>query len=105
MKKMVAMPTTPIRGKSSDGASLVFLANGFPDRLSADPESPFFCRVSLQKKPRVMFNGVEQPGNVTEYCVSEGWIKRTTNASRNATRRGRALAFKVRGVVEVLSKA
>lgn len=80
-----------------------YLDNGFPDRLCVDERSPYFCKVTLMKQPRVFFNGVEQPGNVEEYCVSEGWIRRVARGAKQV-RMGRRLAFKVQGVVEVKPK-
>lgn len=82
---------------------LKYLENGLPDRLCVDERSPYFCKVALMKQPRVFFNGVEQPGNVEEYCVSEGWIRRVARGAKQV-RFGRRLAFKVQGKVEVRTK-
>lgn len=79
-----------------------YLDNGFPDRLSVVPSSPFYCKVSLTRKPRILFNGIEQPGNVQEYCVSEGWIKRQVATAKGGRAGRKALAFKAYGVVDVL---
>ena len=76
------------------------LANGFPDRLSVDGNSPYFCKVSLMKKPEVYLNGVRQ-AKTTEYCVSEGWIRRAVGNKKAGPNGKKMLAFKVRGVVEV----
>ena len=43
-----------------------------PDRLSVDPESPFFD--PIYKRIGVRLNGIERLGDVQEYCMSEGWI-------------------------------
>ncbi|KAB0679325.1 DUF3297 family protein [Aureimonas leprariae] len=73
-----------------------------PDRLSADPESPFFDPDLLQRGVGVRFKGVEKT-NVEEYCVSEGWIR--VPAGNSKDRRGRPMTLKLKGPVEVWLKA
>lgn len=76
------------------------LPNGFPDRLSIDGASPYFCKVSLLKQPEIYFNGVKQ-SKVAEYCVSEGWVRRAVGNKKAGPNGKKVLAFKSFGVVEV----
>lgn len=68
-----------------------------PDRLAADPKSPFFNEAALQRGVGIRFNGVEK-NNVEEYCASEGWIR--VPAGRSRDRFGNPLVIKVSGKVE-----
>lgn len=68
-----------------------------PDRLSVDPDSPFFNQEVLGMDVGVRFNGQDKT-NVEEYCVSEGWIK--VAAGKTLDRRGKPLTIKLKGVVE-----
>jgi hypothetical protein len=68
-----------------------------PDRLSTDPESPFYDEALLRRGVGVRFKGVER-NNVEEYCVSEGWVRVTAGNARD--RHGRPLTIKVSGPVE-----
>jgi hypothetical protein len=68
-----------------------------PDRLAANPDSPYFDGALLERGVGVRFNGVEKT-NVEEYCVSEGWIRVAAGASRD--RHGQPLTLKLKGVVE-----
>ncbi len=72
-----------------------------PDRLAADPASPFFSGETLQRGVGVRFKGVEK-FNVEEYCVSEGWIR--VPVGKGVDRRGRPLLIKLTGDVEVWFK-
>lgn len=72
-----------------------------PDRLAADPASPFFSAETLQRGIGVRFKGVEK-FTVEEYCVSEGWIR--VPAGKAVDRRGRPLLIKLSGEVEVWFK-
>jgi hypothetical protein len=72
-----------------------------PDRLAADPDSPFFSGETLQRGVGVRFKGVEK-FNVEEYCVSEGWIR--VPVGKGVDRRGRPLLIKLTGDVEVWFK-
>ena len=45
-----------------------------PDRLSADPKSPYYDEALLERGVGVRFKGVEKT-NVEEYCVSEKWVR------------------------------
>ena len=47
-----------------------------PDRLSVDPNSPYYNADVLSRDVGIRFKGVEKT-NVEEYCVSEGWIRVT----------------------------
>ena len=68
-----------------------------PDRLSADPASPFHDEALLERGVGVRFKGVEKT-NVEEYCVSEGWVRLTVGNTMD--RSGRPMTVKLRGEVE-----
>jgi hypothetical protein len=68
-----------------------------PDRLSVNPDSPFYDAEVLERGVGVRFKGVEKT-NVDEYCVSEGWVRLTAGAARD--RRGQPMTIKLQGVVE-----
>jgi hypothetical protein len=68
-----------------------------PDRLSADPSSPFHDEATLERGVGVRFKGVEKT-NVEEYCVSEGWVRLTVGNTMD--RVGRPMTVKLRGAVE-----
>ena len=68
-----------------------------PDRLSSDPQSPFFDEAALRRGVGIRFKGAERT-NVEEYCVSEGWIR--VAVGRTLDRRGKPMTMKVNGSVE-----
>jgi len=68
-----------------------------PDRLSADPDSPFYDAELLTRGVGIRFKG-EEKTNVEEYCVSEGWVRLSVGAK--VDRRGKALTIKLSGPVE-----
>ena len=68
-----------------------------PDRLSNDPDSPHYDEALLERGIGIRFNGVEKT-NVSEYCVSEGWVRLI--AGKSVDRRGQPLTVKIRGTVE-----
>ncbi len=68
-----------------------------PDRLSANPDSPFYDAAALERGVGVRFKGVEKT-NVDEYCVSEGWVRLTAGVARD--RAGNAMTIKLQGAVE-----
>ena len=45
-----------------------------PDRLSTDPDSPYYDAELLARDIGIRFKGAEKT-NVEEYCVSEGWVR------------------------------
>jgi len=67
-----------------------------PDRLSADPTSPFYDEALLTRGVGVRFKGVDKT-NVEEYCVSEGWVRLAAGNSKD--RKGRPLTVKLKGEV------
>jgi hypothetical protein len=69
-----------------------------PDRLSADPKSPFYDEALLERGIGVRFKGVEKT-NVEEYCVSEKWVR--VAAGNTMARNGRPVTLKMQGEVEV----
>lgn len=69
-----------------------------PDRLSADPKSPFYDATLLEQGVGVRFKGAEKT-NVEEYCLSEGWIRVPAGAAKD--RRGNPMTLKLKGSVEV----
>jgi hypothetical protein len=68
-----------------------------PDRLSVNPDSPFYDADVLARDVGVRFKGAEKT-NVEEYCVSEGWIRVTAGAAKD--RHGNPLTIKLTGAVE-----
>jgi hypothetical protein len=68
-----------------------------PDRLSADPSSPFYNGDLLARGVGIRFKG-EEKTNVEEYCVSEGWVRLALGAK--VDRHGKALTIKLSGPVE-----
>jgi len=68
-----------------------------PDRLSTDPQSPFYDADVLSRNVGVRFRG-EDKTNVDEYCVSEGWVRLAVGDKRD--RRGKQLTIKLTGDVE-----
>ena len=73
------------------------VSDQLPDRLSADPKSPYYNEELLARDVGIRFKGVEKT-NVEEYCVSEGWVRVTAGAAKD--RHGNPLTIKVHGPVE-----
>lgn len=68
-----------------------------PDRLSVDPDSPYYNEALLSAGVGIRFNGTEKT-NVEEYCISEGWVR--VAAGKALDRRGKPLTIKLKGTVE-----
>lgn len=73
-----------------------------PDRLSIDPRSPFFDDEVLERGVGILFNGRERE-DVSEYCVSEGWIR--VPAGKSKDRFGQPITIKLKGTVEPFLRA
>jgi hypothetical protein len=73
------------------------MSDQLPDRLSTDPESPYYDAEVLARNVGVRFKG-EDKTNVDEYCVSEGWVRLAVGNSRD--RKGKPLTIKLSGPVE-----
>jgi len=72
-----------------------------PDHLAIDPRSPHHVREVLEHDIGILFNGKER-FNVTEYCISEGWVK--VPAGKTLDRKGNPLTIKLKGKVEAFYK-
>ena len=72
-----------------------------PDHLANDPRSPHHVREVLEHDIGILFNGKER-FNVTEYCISEGWVK--VPAGKTVDRKGNPLTIKLKGTVEAFYK-
>ena len=68
-----------------------------PDRLSADPRSPFHVAALFEYDLGIRVNGNERT-DVEEYCISEGWIR--VPAAKALDRKGKPLLIKLTGKVE-----
>ena len=68
-----------------------------PDRLSVNPNSPFYYEAILARGVGIRFKGVEKT-NVEEYCVSEGWVR--LSAGKALDRAGNPMTVKLKGPVE-----
>jgi Protein of unknown function (DUF3297) len=68
-----------------------------PDRLSANPKSPYHDEALLARGVGIRFNGQEKT-NVEEYCISEGWIR--VAAGKSVDRHGDPMTIKLKGTVE-----
>ena len=73
------------------------MADTLPDRLSSNPNSPFYNEELLARDIGVRFKGVEKT-NVDEYCVSEGWVR--LSVGKTVDRKGNAMTVKLQGEVE-----
>jgi hypothetical protein len=73
------------------------MTDTLPDRLSSNPNSPYYDEALLAKGVGIRFNGVEKT-NVDEYCVSEGWIRVTAGNAKD--RFGNPMTIKLKGKVE-----
>jgi hypothetical protein len=73
------------------------MSEQLPDRLSTDPDSPYYDAEILARDVGVRFRG-EEKTNVDEYCVSEGWIRVAVGSARD--RKGKPLTIKLNGPVE-----
>ncbi len=67
-----------------------------PDRLAANPKSPFHNADALARGVGIRFNGVEKT-TVEEYCVSEGWVRMPAGKARD--RHGNPMTIKLKGEV------
>jgi len=72
-----------------------------PDRLCANPSSPFYNEELLARGVGVRFKG-EEKTNVEEYCISESWVRVTVGKTMD--RRGNPMTMKLQGPVEVWFK-
>ena len=72
-------------------------ANGAPDHLSIDPDSPYFDQAALERGIGIRFKGSVRT-DVEEYSISEGWVR--VALGKKVDRRGRPLTIKLSGPVE-----
>ena len=72
-----------------------------PDRLSNDPASPYYDGDALTRDVGIRFKGIEKT-NVSEYCVSEGWIR--VEVGKTKDRHGNPLTIKLTGPLEAYFK-
>ena len=73
------------------------MTDQMPDRLSVNPNSPYYNEDLLLRGVGIRFNG-EVKTNVEEYCISEGWIK--VAAGKAVDRKGNPLTLTLKGTVE-----
>lgn len=71
-------------------------ANTPPDRLAADPASPFYDDDAMTRGVAVKFRRRERE-DVEEYCISEEWVR--IPAGKATDRRGRPITVKLKGEV------
>ena len=72
-----------------------------PDRLSIDPRSPHHVAAVFEHDIGIRLNGKER-FDVTEYCVSEGWVK--VPSGKTLDRKGNPLLIQLKGTVEAFYK-
>ena len=73
------------------------MSDSLPDRLSTNPNSPYYDEELLKRGIGIRFKGTEKT-NVDEYCVSEGWIRVAAGNARD--RHGNPLTILLKGPVE-----
>jgi hypothetical protein len=73
------------------------MSDALPDRLSINPDSPYYNEDILAKGVGIRFNGAEKT-NVDEYCVSEGWVRVVAGNAKD--RFGNPMTLKLKGKVE-----
>ena len=72
-----------------------------PDHLSIDPRSPHHVAAVFEHDIGIYFNDKER-FDVSEYCLSEGWIK--VPVGNKVDRKGNPLTIKLKGKVEAFYK-
>jgi hypothetical protein len=72
-----------------------------PDHLSIDPRSPHHVAAVFEHDVGIRLSGTER-FDVSEYCISEGWIK--VPAGKTRDRKGNPLLIKIRGTVQAFYK-
>lgn len=77
------------------------MSDALPDRLSADPQSPYYNEELLNRGVGIRFKGVEKD-NVIEYCLSEQWVK--VSIGNTLTRSSKPMSMKLNGPVEAYLK-
>ena len=73
------------------------MSDELPDRLSVDPNSPYYNAEILARDVGIRFKGIEKT-NVEEYCISEGWVRLAVGQTTD--RRGKPMTIKLKGPVE-----
>jgi len=73
------------------------MTDTLPDRLSVNPNNPFYDEQVLARGVGVKFKGVDKT-NVDEYCVSEGWVRLSVGTT--VDRKGNPITIKLQGLVE-----
>jgi len=68
-----------------------------PDRLSVDPQSPYYLAAVFEHEVGIRLNDKERK-DVEEYSISEGWVK--VPAGKTLDRKGRPLLITLKGKVE-----
>ena len=73
------------------------MTDTLPDRLSVNPNSPYYDEAILARGVGIRFKGVDKT-NVDEYCVSEGWVRLSVGTT--VDRKGNPITIKLQGEVE-----
>ncbi len=73
------------------------MTDSLPDRLSTNPNSPFYNETILERGVGIVFDGKDK-NNIDEYCVSEGWVRVVAGTAKD--RFGNAMTIKLKGKVE-----
>ena len=73
------------------------MTDSLPDRLSTNPNSPFYNETILERGVGIVFDGKDK-NNIDEYCVSEGWVRVVAGTAKD--RFGNAMTIKLKGNVE-----
>jgi hypothetical protein len=73
------------------------MSDTLPDRLSVNPNSPYYNAALLERGIGILFKGVDKT-NVEEYCVSESWVRLTVG--NTVDRKGNPMTVKLQGPVE-----
>ena len=73
------------------------MTDTLPDRLSVNPNNPFYDEQILARGVGVKFKGVDKT-NVDEYCVSEDWVRLSVGTT--VDRKGNPITIKLQGLVE-----
>ena len=72
-----------------------------PDRLSIETDSPHYVAAVFEHDVGIKLNDKERL-DVTEYCISEDWVK--VPSGKTLDRKGNPLLLKLKGKVEAFYK-